>query len=193
MALSRQIARTRSCLPSPVTSAGRRYRTSSLPPFTSCFRRHPNTSCRRSTPACVTTLGRRPKRILPSAISFCRTRARLIPLLETRITQTNEVGRCSFLLPAFTAVHQSADGGPLALVDVGCSAGLHLRWDRYYYDYGVAQVGDPRAAVSIRCESARPRHAAAAAELSPSAVSGSESISTQSTCAIRSSGAGSTR
>jgi hypothetical protein len=78
--------------------------------------------------------------------------ARLIPLLDTRITQTNEVSRCSFLLPAFTAVHQSTGGGPLALIDVGCSAGLHLRWDSYYYDYGVAHVGDPRAAVSIRCE-----------------------------------------
>ena len=78
--------------------------------------------------------------------------ARLIPLLESRITQTNEVSRCSFLLPAFTAVHQSAGRRPLALVDVGCSAGLHLRWDRYHYDYGVAEVGDPRAAVSIHCE-----------------------------------------
>ena len=30
--------------------------------------------------------------------------------------------------------------------------GLHLRWDHYHYDYGVAQVGDRRSAVSIRCE-----------------------------------------
>jgi hypothetical protein len=78
--------------------------------------------------------------------------ARLIPLLQTRITQTNEVGRCSFLLPAFASVHQSAGARPLALVDVGCSAGLHLRWDRYFYDYGVAQAGDPRSAVALRCE-----------------------------------------
>jgi hypothetical protein len=77
--------------------------------------------------------------------------ARLIPLLATRITQTNDVSRCSFLLPAFTEVQQST-GEPLALIDVGCSAGLHLRWDSYYYDYGVAQVGNPCAAVSIRCE-----------------------------------------
>jgi hypothetical protein len=76
----------------------------------------------------------------------------LIPLLETRITQTNEVARCSYLLPAFVVAHQSAGGRPLALIDVGCSAGLHLNWDRYHYDYGVAQVGDPRSAVSIRCE-----------------------------------------
>jgi len=76
----------------------------------------------------------------------------LIPLLETRITQTNEVGRCSYLLPAFVVAHQSAGGPPLALIDVGCSAGLHLYWDRYQYDYGVAQVGDPRSGVTIRCE-----------------------------------------
>lgn len=79
-------------------------------------------------------------------------KARLIPLLETRITQTNEVSRCSFLLPAFTLVYESAGRRSLALIDVGCSAGLHLRWDRYHYDYGVAQVGDPRATVSLTCE-----------------------------------------
>jgi hypothetical protein len=79
-------------------------------------------------------------------------KARLIPLLETRITQTNEVSRCSFLLPAFTFVHQSAGRQPLALIDVGCSAGLHLFWDRYHYDYGIAQVGDSRASVSITCQ-----------------------------------------
>jgi hypothetical protein len=78
--------------------------------------------------------------------------ARLIPLLETRITQTNEVGRCSFLLPAFTYVYGMSERRPLALIDVGCSAGLHLRWDYYHYDYGAAQAGDPRAAVSLPCE-----------------------------------------
>jgi hypothetical protein len=78
--------------------------------------------------------------------------ADLIPLLETRITQTNEVSRCAFLLPAFTTVHRSTGRRPLALIDIGCSAGLHLLWDRYYYDYGVARVGDPRAPVRIACE-----------------------------------------
>ncbi|MEO5742756.1 MAG: DUF2332 family protein, partial [Vicinamibacterales bacterium] len=74
--------------------------------------------------------------------------ATLIPLLETRITQTNDVSRCSFLLPAFTLVHRASGLRPLALIDVGCSAGLHLRWDRYHYDYGVVQVGDAHAEVS---------------------------------------------
>jgi hypothetical protein len=79
-------------------------------------------------------------------------RARLIPLLETRITQTNEVGRCSSLMPALTAVHRLGDVRPLALIDVGCSAGLHLHWDRYFYDYGTATAGDPASPVKIRCE-----------------------------------------
>jgi hypothetical protein len=79
-------------------------------------------------------------------------RARLIPLLETRITQTNEVSRCSLLLPAFTHVYCSCGNKPLALIDVGCSAGLHLRWDRYHYDYGCAEIGDRSAPVSLTCE-----------------------------------------
>jgi hypothetical protein len=78
-------------------------------------------------------------------------RARLIPLLETRITQTNEVGRCSYLMPAFTAVHRARGGRPLALVDVGCSAGLHLLWDRYFYDFISVAVGNPTSAVHIAC------------------------------------------
>jgi hypothetical protein len=77
---------------------------------------------------------------------------KLIPILETRITQTNEVGRCSSLMPSLAFVHDLAGGRPLALIDVGCSAGLHLLWDRYHYDYGVVQAGNPRAAVNIRCE-----------------------------------------
>lgn len=79
-------------------------------------------------------------------------RDRLLPLLETRITQTNEVSRCTSLMPSLTYVHRSSGARPLALIDVGCSAGLHLRWDRYHYDYGVAQAGDPRSAVRLRCE-----------------------------------------
>jgi hypothetical protein len=79
-------------------------------------------------------------------------RSRVIALLETRITQTNEVGRCSYLLPAFTAIHRTADGRPLALIDVGCSAGLHLVWDRYFYDYGEVWAGDAASPVKITCE-----------------------------------------
>jgi hypothetical protein len=45
-----------------------------------------------------------------------------------RSTQTNEVGRLATLAPAFAAL---ADGRPLALLEVGASAGLCLYPDRY--------------------------------------------------------------
>lgn len=45
-------------------------------------------------------------------------------------TQTNEPGRCAVLLPALAAIP-----GPLALVEVGASAGLCLHPDRYSYRY----------------------------------------------------------
>jgi hypothetical protein len=67
--------------------------------------------------------------------------------IATRSTQTNEVGRCAALWPA---VHRiaAADDRPLALVELGASAGLLLHLDRYRYDLG-GQGGDPDAAVRI--------------------------------------------
>ncbi|GAA4748959.1 hypothetical protein GCM10023350_37450 [Nocardioides endophyticus] len=59
-----------------------------------------------------------------------------------RATQTNEVGRLATLLPAFAAV---AAGSPIALIEVGASAGLCLYPDRYSYswstDAGVRRAG----------------------------------------------------
>jgi hypothetical protein len=57
--------------------------------------------------------------------------------LRTRATQTNEAGRCAVLLPALAALPQ-----PLALLEVGASAGLCLYPDRYAYRYGDRQVGE---------------------------------------------------
>jgi hypothetical protein len=50
--------------------------------------------------------------------------------LRTRTTQTNEAGRCALLLPVLAALPQ-----PLALLEVGASAGLGLHPDRYAYRY----------------------------------------------------------
>jgi hypothetical protein len=65
----------------------------------------------------------------------------ILHLLETRRVQTNEVGRCALLLPAFELV--SNDVGPLVHIDVGTSAGLttllpHLA---FRYDDGPT-IGD---------------------------------------------------
>ncbi|WBB70288.1 DUF2332 domain-containing protein [Micromonospora sp. WMMD812] len=56
--------------------------------------------------------------------------------MRVRATQTNEAGRCAVLLPALAALPQ-----PLALLEVGASAGLCLYPDRYAYRYGDRRVG----------------------------------------------------
>ena len=50
----------------------------------------------------------------------------------SRATQTNEVGRLATLTPAFAAL---AGTGPVALLEVGASAGLCLYPDRWSYDW----------------------------------------------------------
>lgn len=52
-----------------------------------------------------------------------------------RSTQTNEPGRCASLLPLLAALPQ-----PLALIEVGASAGLCLLPDRYAYDFGSGRL-----------------------------------------------------
>ena len=60
-------------------------------------------------------------------------------VIRTRSTQTNIPARCATLLPALAQLPQ-----PLALVEVGTSAGLCLYPDRYGYDYGgVVLPGAP--------------------------------------------------
>jgi len=67
-------------------------------------------------------------------------------MLERR-TQTNEPGRCATLLPALAAL-----SGPLAIVEVGASAGLCLNLSQYSYDYGTSRLmGADLAAPTLRC------------------------------------------
>jgi hypothetical protein len=85
--------------------------------------------------------------------AFCLEHAMAIrQLIATRLVQTNEVRRCACLLPAFSLVTARAPGRPLALVEIGASAGLNLLWDRYGYDYGAAgRYGDMHSPVQITC------------------------------------------
>jgi hypothetical protein len=89
----------------------------------------------------------------PSFRAFClEYRHEILELISSRLVQTNEVRRCGCLLPAFTHVAQQAGGRPLAMVEIGASAGLNLLWDRYGYDYGIGRrYGNPRSPVLIVC------------------------------------------
>ncbi len=57
-------------------------------------------------------------------------------IMRTKLVQTNEVTRSAFLYPAFLAACRLVEGKPLALIELGCSAGFNLLWDYYLYQYG---------------------------------------------------------
>ncbi|MBL8046829.1 MAG: DUF2332 domain-containing protein [Anaerolineales bacterium] len=80
---------------------------------------------------------------------FCLShRAEIETLLQTRLVQTNEVRRCALLLPAFAQLPQ-----PLALIEVGASAGLNLLWDQYRYQYSDGRSwGQADSGVTLTCE-----------------------------------------
>ena len=73
-------------------------------------------------------------------------------LLSSRLVQTNEVARCSYLLPAFALIADQNPDFPLSIVDIGASAGLHLLWNRYCYEYNTKVVGDESSRVRIKAE-----------------------------------------
>jgi hypothetical protein len=56
-------------------------------------------------------------------------------LLQTRRVQTNEVRRSACLMPAFALVRQRVGNKPVAMIELGASAGLNLLWDHYGYTY----------------------------------------------------------
>ncbi len=90
---------------------------------------------------------------MPAFHDFCLEHAPAIrELLLTRRVQTNEVARCACLLPAFALVAGEAADAPLALIEIGTSAGLNLLWDHYGYDYGNGRrAGVQDSALQIPC------------------------------------------
>jgi len=82
--------------------------------------------------------------------AFVKRRGREVrAVMRSRRTQTNEVGRCAVLLPALPP-------GPLALVEVGASAGLCLLLDRYYYEFGSTRIGAASSPVHLQCTAVGP-------------------------------------
>jgi hypothetical protein len=76
----------------------------------------------------------------------------IVPLLQMRMVQTNEVRRSALLFPAFVEVQHEAGGHPLALIEIGPSAGLNLNFDRYRYRYGSFETGKVDSPVLLDCE-----------------------------------------
>jgi hypothetical protein len=78
-------------------------------------------------------------------------RAEVAATMLARRTQTNEAARCATLLPALASLPQ-----PLALLEVGASAGLCLLPDRYGYDYGSCRIDGHPGAPVLACRCAGP-------------------------------------
>jgi hypothetical protein len=81
-----------------------------------------------------------------------RSPAELAAVMLTRRTQTNEPARCAVLLPALAQLPE-----PLALIDLGASAGLTMLFDRYSYDYAGHRLAgaDPDAPI-LHCQPSGP-------------------------------------
>ncbi|NLE96507.1 MAG: DUF2332 domain-containing protein [Propionibacterium sp.] len=87
----------------------------------------------------------------PAFLEWVRaTWAEIRDTLLSRTTQTNEPGRCSVIAPLLASL-----GAPVALLEIGASAGLCLQPDRYAYDYGDGPARPGAAAESapvLTCE-----------------------------------------
>ncbi len=77
---------------------------------------------------------------------------KIAKIITTRTVQTNEVARCAALVPAFELIASEDRNRPLAMIEIGSSAGLTLLWDRYHYEYGKGMECGPRdSPVYIEC------------------------------------------
>jgi hypothetical protein len=80
-----------------------------------------------------------------------------IALLEERTitlehpVQTNEVGRSAALLGGFLTVAERTGLG-LRVLEIGASAGLNLRWDRFRYEAADWAWGDAASPARVPCE-----------------------------------------
>jgi hypothetical protein len=68
----------------------------------------------------------------------------LLEWVATERVQTNEPRRCWWLVPCFLEVARRTGADVFDCVELGCSAGLNLLWDRYGYEYAAGSLdGSP--------------------------------------------------
>lgn len=89
----------------------------------------------------------------PALRDFVLThRDQITEIVATRLVQTNEAARSTLLYPALLTAQRLGGGRPLALIEIGASAGLTLVPDRYSYDYGTGtRYGDQSSPVALNC------------------------------------------
>ncbi|MDG2002971.1 MAG: DUF2332 domain-containing protein [Novosphingobium sp.] len=71
----------------------------------------------------------------PEFTRFCRERrSQIVDTLASTTVQTTFADRCATMVPLFAFVADRV-GEPLNLIEIGCSAGVLLTFDRYAYAY----------------------------------------------------------
>lgn len=84
--------------------------------------------------------------------AFCLQHAGEIRhLAATRYVQYSSLGRAACMIPAYHLVAQRLNGQSFAMLDIGTGAGLLLLWDKFAYDYGIHQIRQENAPVTIAC------------------------------------------
>jgi hypothetical protein len=108
--------------------------------------------------------GGRPGDAWPPFVELLRDRRDEVRALVEHPVQTNEPGRCAALLGGSLEVARIT-GLPLRLLEVGASAGLNLRFDRYRYELDSERWGPRDSPVVIRSRLTGERRPALDAQL----------------------------
>jgi hypothetical protein len=88
----------------------------------------------------------------PALVSFCQAfEAELAETISTRLVQTNQVQRALGLRLGLATIARDVPG-PVHLIEVGASAGLNLRFDRYGYLVGDHRYGDQASPVQLSAD-----------------------------------------
>jgi len=103
-------------------------------------------------PSIAGDVARPPDEAGPALVDFCaQFGAELAALIETRLVQTNVVKRSLPLRLGLAAIGRHV-AAPVHLIEIGASAGVLLRFDRYGYALGDRRFGNPRSPVQVVAE-----------------------------------------
>lgn len=77
----------------------------------------------------------------------------IIDLCNSRLVQTNEVRRSTLFAKGFSIACSSLKINDVGLIDLGCSGGLNLLFDKYHNKYSDGtSLGDTNSKLTLNCE-----------------------------------------
>jgi hypothetical protein len=110
----------------------------------------------RYFPSVVGTDALPPDEAGPALLSFCRQyHQQLADVISTRLVQTNDVQRSLALRVGLSLIGRRVHR-PVHVVEVGASAGLNLRFERYGYQVAGRRFGDRTSPVQVVADQVGP-------------------------------------